>query len=212
MKARLDPSAWNAWFEERQAELRGLDRENIGSWPRWVLGSLLAMALVLGFFVMYQFQVGGLVADLHRSHINEQRARKGFEQTYREAARLPQAEAESETIQGQYKTALQRLPDHIDSNAVKAELERLMQETGVLGQGYTGGTDVIAGAIYDEQRFSYEMQGSYGAFAQLFTRLANWPRLIIPQDFTVQWLSASNDQDLKVKATFSAFAYRPSSK
>ena len=212
MKLRLDPTAWKAWFEERQAELGSLDRENIGSWPRWVLGTLLAMALVLGFFVMYQLQVGGLVADLQRLHASEQRARKSFEQTYREAARLPQAEAESETIQGQYKTALQRLPDHIDSNAVKAELEGLMQETSVLGQRYTGGTDVIVGAIYDEQRLSYEMQGSYEAIAQLTTRLANWPRLIILRDFTAQWRSASNDLDLKVTATFSAFAYRPPSK
>ena len=212
MKLRLDPRAWNAWFEERQAELGSLDRENIGSWPRWVLGTLLAVALVFGFSVMYQFQVEGLVADLDRLYTSEQRARKSFEQTYREAARLPQAEAESETIQGQYKTALQRLPDHIDSNAVKAELEGLMQETGVLGQRYTGGTEVIVGAIYDEQRFSYEMQGSYDAIAQLTTRLANWPRLIILRDFTAQWRSASNDRDLKITATFSAFAYRPPSK
>ena len=209
MKIKLNPGAWNAWFEERQAELRSLDRENMGSWPKWVLATMFVMAVLIGFLVLYQVQVSSLAAELRRLHASEQRARKDYERTYRQAARLPQAEAESERIQGQYRTALQRLPDRIDSNAVKAELEGLMKETGVLGQRYTGGSEVIAGAIYDEQRFSYEMQGTYDAFIRLTARLANWPRLIVLRDFTVQWLSPSNDQQLKVMATFSAFAYRP---
>ncbi len=208
MQIKLNPEAWRVWYEDRLAEVRSLDRENIGSWPRWVRGTLLIAALLLGFLVMYQMEVSSRAAELRRLDSKLQQARKLYEQTYKEAARLPQAEAESEVIHGQYETALRQLPDHIDSSAVKSELEKLMQETGVLGQRYTGGSEVITGAIYDEQRFSYEMQGTYEAFARLTARLANWPRMIVLREFTTQRLKASDDR-LQVKATFSAFAYRP---
>lgn len=206
---KVNPGAWRIWYEDRLAEVRSLDRENIGSWPRWLQGVLLFAALLLGFMLIYLFHVSELRADLHRAQSRLQRDLNEYKQTYKEAARLPAAEAESEVIQGQYETALRQLPDHIDTSAVKAELEMLMKETGVLGQRYTGGSEIIAGEIYDEQRFSYEMQGTYEAFARLTARLANWPRLIILREFTAQRLKASDDQ-LQVKATFSAFAYRPS--
>lgn len=116
-----------------------------------------------------------------------------------------------EELEGQLKTALEKLPESSDLPALLTNITGLGKKSGLEIQTFKQGKKIDRG-FYSEQQIELEFSGAYHDIGMFFDRVASLSRIVNLSDLT---FSVANDTgetpQLKVKGTAATFYFNDAS-
>ena len=159
-------------------DLRNLDRNNVGGWPKSVKAffALLIVAVIL--FLGWWFQISVQQEELKRAEIKEKELKAEFVKKQAQVVNL-------EAYQKQLKDMTDELQQMINQLPGKTEMPKLINEisNAALGAGITNelfqpGAEVMKG-FYAEKPIQLRMVGTYHEFGAFISKVASLPRVVI---------------------------------
>lgn len=159
-------------------DLRNLDRNNVGGWPKSVKAffALLIVAVIL--FLGWWFQISVQQETLKRAESKEKELKAEFVKKQAQVVNL-------EAYQKQLKDMTDELQQMINQLPGKTEMPKLINEisNAALGAGITNelfqpGAEVMKG-FYAEKPIQLRMVGTYHEFGSFISKVASLPRVVI---------------------------------
>lgn len=159
-------------------ELRDLDFNDIGSAPtsvRYViLGFLLAIILVVGYFLLIQAKI----EQLEMVERLELSLRAEFEQKQAKAANLEAYEAQLAEMQELLETMFRQLPSRTEMDKLLVDVSQTALGAGIDVQLFQPGSEAYHD-FYAERPISVRMLGDYHQFGDFVSGVAALPRVVI---------------------------------
>jgi len=177
-------------------ELRDLDLNDIGSAPtsvRYViLGVLLAIILVIGYFLL----VKAKVQQLEMVQKLETSLRAEFEQKQAKAANLEAYEAQLAEMQELLETMFRQLPSRTEMDKLLVDVSQTALGAGIDVQLFQPNTEAYHD-FYAERPISVRMLGDYHQFGDFVSGVASLPRVVILTMHDIA-LRRANERDIGV--------------
>ncbi len=186
-------------------ELKKLNLKDPGSWP-WppklmLLGGILAVMLVLGFFLDWK----GEWNDLDNAQNEEVRLKQTFLAKKKEAVNLDFYKRQLSEIEKSFGALLKQLPN-------RSEMEALLVDINQAGLGRGLQFDLFRPApkenvteYYAELPISIKVTGSYHDIGAFASDLAQLPRIVTLNDISIT--PAKDSGLLTMNAVVSTYRY-----
>jgi len=159
-------------------ELRDLDFNDIGSAPtsvRYViLGFLLAIILVIGYFLLIKAKT----EQLEMVQKLELGLRAEFEQKQAKAANLEAYEAQLAEMQELLETMFRQLPSRTEMDKLLVDVSQTALGAGIDVQLFQPNAEAYHD-FYAERPISVRMLGDYHQFGEFVSGVASLPRVVI---------------------------------
>jgi len=175
-------------------ELRDLDFNDIGSAPvsvRYViLGFLLAIILVIGYFLLIKAKIEQLelVQNL------EGQLRVEFEAKQAKAANLEAYEAQLAEMRELLETMFRQLPSRTEMDKLLVDVSQTALGAGIDVQLFQPNAEAYHD-FYAERPISVRMLGDYHQFGEFVSGVASLPRVVILTMHDIS-LRRANDRDV----------------
>jgi type IV pilus assembly protein PilO len=158
-------------------QLRKLDTNNPGAWPRWV--QIMAIVLLCGLviFLGYRFMIQPKRQQLDQARQEETRLRQEFETKQRKVAALDAYRAQLEEMQQSFGAMLRQLPNKSEVANLLNDISQTRLAAGLEEELFQPGGEVNKD-FYAELPISMQLVGNYhqmGAFASGISAL---PRIV----------------------------------
>lgn len=175
-------------------ELRDLDFNDIGSAPtsvRYViLGFLLAIILVIGYFLMIKAKV----EQLEMVEKLELSLRAEFEQKQAKAANLEAYEAQLAEMEELLETMFRQLPSRTEMDKLLVDVSQTALGAGIDVQLFQPNAEAYHD-FYAERPISVRMLGDYHQFGEFVSGVAALPRVVILTMHDIA-LRRANERDI----------------
>lgn len=175
-------------------ELRDLDFNDIGSAPtsvRYViLGFLLAIILVIGYFLLIKAKTEQLEM-VQRLELN---LRAEFEQKQAKAANLEAYEAQLAEMQELLETMFRQLPSRTEMDKLLVDVSQTALGAGIDVQLFQPNAEAYHD-FYAERPISVRMLGDYHQFGEFVSGVASLPRVVILTMHDIA-LRRANERDI----------------
>ncbi len=191
-------------------QLRRLDPNNPGAWPRWaqVMGILLLCGIIL--FLGYKFVIQPKRLELDQAKQEETKLRAEFEAKQKKVAALDAYRAQLEEMQQSFGAMLRQLPNKsevanllndISQTRLAAGLEEeLFQPQGEINKDF-----------YAELPISMQVVGGYHQMGAFASGIASLPRIVTLSSVQLTPLAAAKPGTAggaKLRMTLVAKTYR----
>lgn len=175
-------------------ELRDLDFNDIGSAPtsvRYViLGFLLAIILVIGYFLLIKAKT----EQLEMVQKLELNLRAEFEQKQAKAANLEAYEAQLAEMQELLETMFRQLPSRTEMDKLLVDVSQTALGAGIDVQLFQPNAEAYHD-FYAERPISVRMLGDYHQFGEFVSGVASLPRVVILTMHDIA-LRRANERDI----------------
>jgi type IV pilus assembly protein PilO len=162
----------------KKVDLKSLDFNNIGSWPRQaklVFCGFVA-ALILGLF-WYLF-ISDKTAELESLEAREVDLRRQFEEKQGQAANLDALKQQLVQMEQQLQQMLRQLPSKNEMPDLIVDISQTALATGITNELFQPGPEQPKD-FYAEKPISLRMVGSYHQFGAFVSGVASLPRVVI---------------------------------
>jgi type IV pilus assembly protein PilO len=161
------------------------DLRKIGTAPRSVqlsVVALLAVAIVAG---MGWFLVKPALADLEQAEQREQELRSQFEQIQSRAARLSAYKEQLAQMEKSFGAMLRQLPDETDMESLLVDLSQTSVAAGLEVEYFKPGSERKL-EFYAEYPIELRVSGTYHEFGKFVSGLAALPRIVTLHDIEIE--------------------------
>lgn len=205
-------------FDVRQLvdELRGLDVNNIGSWPiaaRIGVTSLTCLAIVLAG---YWFMIRPKIATLHQARAHEVSLRREFERKQHKVANLHAYEAQLATMKRDFGNMLKQLPSKSEVANLLNDISQTRASAGLTEELFKPEPEIKKN-FYAELPNQIRVTGTYHELATFVSGVAALPRIVTVHDVIISPVKrkrgqkpAANDKHerlLRMSATLTTYRY-----
>jgi type IV pilus assembly protein PilO len=201
----------NANIDLRQYidQLRRLDPNNPGGWPRWAQALAIVLLCAIVIFLGYRFLIQPKREELEQAKQEETRLRSEFETKQKKVAALDAYRAQLEEMQQSFGAMLRQLPNKsevanllndISQTRVAAALEEeLFQPQGEQNKDF-----------YAELPINMQMVGGYHQMGAFVSGIASLPRIVTLSNVQLAPLKGGNQpaDSSKLRMTVTARTYR----
>ena len=165
-------------------ELRKLDPNNIGAWPRWAqTGAIILLCGVLGF-LGYRFLIQPKVLELNGVKEEETRLRSEFETKQQKVAALDAYRAQLEEMQKSFGAMLRQLPNKLEVANLLNDLSQTRVAAGLEEELFQPQPEQ-AKEFYAELPISMQTVGSYHQMGAFASGIATLPRIVTLNDVKI---------------------------
>ena len=174
-------------------ELRELDLNNIGSWPReahlMFCGLLALMIVVIAWFVV----ISGKRDELKQLEAQEADLRSEFEMKQGRAANLEPLKQQLAQMEQQLQQMLRQLPSKTEMPDLIVDISQTALATGIQNDLFQPGPETKQ-EFYAEKPIMLRMVGTYHQFGAFVSGVASLPRVVIMtmHDISLQPKNKSN--------------------
>ena len=189
-----------------QQILQRLDR--LPQFARYGILAGVALAVV-GLYLLLFF--GGDQNSLRTLQNKRAKLEQSIKAAKAVANNLESFKRKREELEGQLKSALEKLPESSDLPALLTNITGLGKKSGLEIQTFKQGKKIDRG-FYSEQQIELEFSGAYHDIGLFFDRVASLSRIVNLSDLTFTVASdTSETPQLKVKGTAATFYFNEAS-
>ena len=186
-------------MSNKKVNLRELDINNIGAWPRnaKVGLSVLIVALIIG--LSWWLFVRDKRTELEALQRQETDLRAEFETKQGRAANLEPLKQQLAQMEQQLQQMLRQLPSKTEMPDLIVDISQTALATGIQNELFQPGPETPR-EFYAEKPISLRMVGTYHQFGAFVSGVASLPRVVIMtmHDISLQPKDAKSDPNAKI--------------
>ncbi len=186
-------------MSKKKINLKELDINNIGSWPRQAqIGFCVALALLIVALAWWVF-VRGKRTELEGLKAQEAELRTEFETKQGRAANLEPLKQQLAQMEQQLQQMLRQLPSKTEMPELITDISQTALATGIQNELFQPGPEVPK-EFYAEKPIALRMVGSYHQFGAFVSGVASLPRVVIMtmHDISLQPKNAKSDPNARL--------------
>lgn len=159
-------------------DLRNLDRNNVGGWPKTV--KTFFIVLLFGVIVLlgWYFYVSDQQDDLQRLQRKELDLKREFSKQQAKAANLVELEKQLDQMKGMLQQLLRQLPSKTEMPALLVDISQTALAAGLESELFEPGPETPK-EFYAEKPIKLRMVGTYHQFGTFISGVASLPRVVI---------------------------------
>ncbi|HEY4581898.1 MAG TPA: type 4a pilus biogenesis protein PilO [Lysobacter sp.] len=162
----------------RKMDLKSLDFNNIGSWPRQAKAVFCAIVGLLIVVLVWVLFVSSKRDELTVLEQKEAELRADFEKKQGQAANLGPLKQQLAQMEQQLQQMLRQLPSKNEMPDLIVDISQTALATGITNELFQPG-DEQPREFYAEKPIALRMVGSYHQFGAFMSGVASLPRVVI---------------------------------
>lgn len=162
----------------KKVDLKSLDFNNIGSWPRQAKIVFVALVALLIVGLAWYLFIGDKAAELEGLEARETELRRTYEEKQGQAANLDALKQQLVQMEQQLQQMLRQLPSKNEMPDLIVDISQTALATGITNELFQPGPEQPKD-FYAEKPISLRMVGSYHQFGAFVSGVASLPRVVI---------------------------------
>jgi type IV pilus assembly protein PilO len=159
-------------------DLRNLDRNNIGGWPKSVKGFFIAIVIIVIVFAGWYFYISNQQDTLASGQQQEVKLKQEFEDKQAKVVNLDALKAQLAQMNEMLSQMLRELPSKTEMPALLVNISQTAQAAGIETELFQPKPEVPE-EFYAIQPIALKMQGTYHQFGTFISGVASLPRVVI---------------------------------
>ena len=159
-------------------DLRNLDRNNIGGWPKSVKVFFIGLVVVAIVFLGWYFYISGERDTLASAQQQEVKLKQEFEQKQAKVVNLDALKAQLAQMNEMLSQMLRELPSKTEMPGLLVTISQTAQAAGIETDVFKPQPE-IPKEFYAIKPISLKMQGTYHQFGTFISSVASLPRVVI---------------------------------
>jgi type IV pilus assembly protein PilO len=159
-------------------DLRNLDRNNIGGWPKSVKTFFIVLVLVVIILLGWYFYISDQQSTLGEAQQQELTLKKQFEEKQAKVVNLDALKAQLGEMNDMLSQMLRELPSKTEMPALLVNISQTAQAAGIETDLFKPQPE-IPKEFYAIQPIALKMQGTYHQFGTFISGVASLPRVVI---------------------------------
>ncbi|MEP7041641.1 MAG: type 4a pilus biogenesis protein PilO [Dokdonella sp.] len=159
-------------------DLRNLDRNNVGGWPKSVKVFFATIIVVVILFLGWWFYIRDQQDELDRARQKEVALKKEFADKQAKAVNLEPYRKQLEDMKEMLQTMLRQLPSKTEMPDLLNDISDAALGAGIETQLFQPGAETMKD-FYAEKPIQLKMLGSYHQFGSFISSVAALPRVVI---------------------------------
>ena len=166
-------------------ELRGLDMENVGSWPRFAQVGAAVIACLVVVIAGYWFFISADLSNLKQARHREARLREQFRIKQHKVANLAAYEKQLQEMKRDFGRMLQQLPSQGEVANLLNDISQTRAASGLSEQLFKPQVEVHKN-FYAELPNQIKVTGTYQQLATFVSGVAALPRIVTVHQVHIQ--------------------------
>jgi type IV pilus assembly protein PilO len=159
-------------------DLRNLDRNNVGGWPKSIKTFFAALIFVLILLAGWWFKIRDQQTDLETQQRKEDSLKKEFATKQAKVVNLAAYRKQLEDMKEMLRTMLRQLPSKTEMPDLLVDISQTALAAGIVVDLFQPGAEVIK-EFYAEKPIQLKMLGTYHQFGTFIGGVASLPRVVI---------------------------------
>jgi type IV pilus assembly protein PilO len=159
-------------------DLRNLDRNNVGGWPRPVKSFFAALVAALILFLGWHLHISGQQDALNGARNREVALKNEFAEKQAKAVNLEAYRRQLDDMQDMLQTMLHQLPSKTEMPDLLSDITQAALAAGIETESFQPGAEAIKD-FYAEKPIQLKMLGTYHQFGAFISNVASMPRVVI---------------------------------
>ena len=159
-------------------DLRNLDRNNVGGWPKSIKSFFAILIVVLILLGGWWFKIRDQQADLEQQQQKEDVLKKEFATKQAKVVNLPAYRKQLEDMKEMLRTMLRQLPSKTEMPDLLVDISQTALAAGIVVDLFQPGAEVVK-EFYAEKPIQLKMLGTYHQFGTFISGVASLPRVVI---------------------------------
>ena len=159
-------------------DLRNLDRNNIGGWPKSVKLFFAILIVVLILFFGWYLKISTQQDDLKTAQNKEVDLKKDFSDKQRKVVNLDAYRKQLDDMKEMLQTMLRQLPSKTEMPDLLNDITQAALGAGIETELFQPGPEVMKD-FYAEKPIQLKMLGTYHQFGSFISNVASLPRVVI---------------------------------
>lgn len=162
----------------KKVDLKNLDFNNIGSWPRQAKIMFCGVVALLILGLAWYLFISDKTAELESLEARESELRRDFEDKQGKAANLGALKQQLVQMEAQLQQMLRQLPSKNEMPDLIVDISQTALATGITNELFQPGPEQPKD-FYAEKPIALRMVGSYHQFGAFVSGVASLPRVVI---------------------------------
>ncbi|QAU24237.1 fimbrial protein [Dyella sp. M7H15-1] len=159
-------------------DLRSLDRNNIGGWPKSVKTLFTVLLfLVIGFIGWYVF-INDQQDTLQNLAAKEEKLKQEFSEKQAKSVNLEALQQQLDEMKDMLRQLLRQLPSKTEMPELLVDVSQTALSAGLQQELFQPGTEILKD-FYAEKPIQLKMIGTYHQFGTFISGVASLPRVVI---------------------------------
>lgn len=159
-------------------DLRNLDRNNVGGWPKSVKMFFTGLVFVIVVAIGWYIEISGQQDDLASAEQQEDSLKSEFSQKQAKSANLEALEQQLAEMQDMLRQLLRQLPSKTEMPALLVDISQTALAAGLEPDVFQPGPETPKD-FYAERPITLRMVGTYHQFGTFISGVASLPRVVI---------------------------------
>jgi type IV pilus assembly protein PilO len=159
-------------------DLRNLDRNNVGGWPKSIKTFFAVLIIVLILLGGWWFKIRPQQEELESKQRTEETLKKEFVTKQQKVVNLPAYRKQLEDMKEMLRTMLRQLPSKTEMPDLLVDISQTALAAGIVVDLFQPGAEVVK-EFYAEKPIQLKMLGTYHQFGTFISGVASLPRVVI---------------------------------
>jgi len=159
-------------------DLRNLDRNNVGNWPKSIKGFFAFLIVAVILFLGWWFQISVQQEELERAEKKEVGLRADFVTKQAQVVNLEAYEKQLKDMTDELQQMINQLPGKTEMPKLILEISQAALGAGISNELFQPGPAAMKG-FYAEKPIQLRMVGTYHEFGTFISKVASLPRVVI---------------------------------
>ncbi|HET9836561.1 MAG TPA: type 4a pilus biogenesis protein PilO [Rhodanobacteraceae bacterium] len=159
-------------------DLRNLDRNNIGGWPRSVKVFFIAVLMAVILFAGWYVFISGKQDDLASAQAKEVQLKQEFSSKQAQVVNLAALKQQLDEMNDLLRQMLRQLPSKTEMPALLVDISQTALSAGLDTELFQPGAEHPK-EFYAEQPIAIRLTGTYHQFGAFISGVASLPRVVI---------------------------------
>ncbi|KJV37343.1 type 4a pilus biogenesis protein PilO [Luteibacter yeojuensis] len=159
-------------------DLRNLDRNNVGGWPKSVKMFFTGLVFVIVVAIGWYVEISGQQDELAAAEQKEDALKAEFSQKQAKSANLEALEQQLAEMQDMLRQLLRQLPSKTEMPALLVDISQTALAAGLEPDVFQPGPETPKD-FYAERPITLRMVGTYHQFGTFISGVASLPRVVI---------------------------------